>query len=80
MVGMFVAPIPVCLLLAMVRFAEGDIVFWMISPESFVGLAFAVIPVVVVLVVAVVNSNADRLRRGVGRDRHRSYKRGGQKK
>lgn len=72
---MFVAPIPVCPLLAAPGLAEGGIVFRMFSPEGFVGFRFAVIPVVIVLVVAIVDPNAD-LRRGVGRNCERSYKRG----
>jgi hypothetical protein len=74
-IGMFVAPIPVCPLLAAVGLAEGHIVFGMFSPEGFVGFRFTIIPVVIVLVVAIVDPNAD-LRRGVGRNCERSYKRG----
>src|ERR1700682_5723565 len=75
MIGMFVAPIPVSPLLAAPGLAEGRIIFRMFSPEGLVGLRFTVIPVVIVLVVAIVDPDAD-LRRGVGRNCERSYKRG----
>ena len=74
---MSVAPIPVCPLLPTVRPGEGNIIPVVFSPESLVGVNFAVIPVVVVTVVAIVDSYTDALRRGVGLNRRRSNKRGG---
>jgi hypothetical protein len=56
---MFVAPIPVGALLTALVLAEGNFIFGMFSPESLVRLGFAVIPVVIVLVVAIVDPNAD---------------------
>jgi hypothetical protein len=58
-IGMFVAPIPVSALVAALVLAEGHFIFGMFSPESLVRLGFAIIPVVVVLVVAIVDPNAD---------------------
>ena len=53
-IGMFVAPIPISSLLAAPVLAEGHFIFGMFSPESLVRPGFAVIPVVIVLVVAIV--------------------------
>jgi hypothetical protein len=52
----------------------------MLASECLVGLPFAVIPVVVVLVVAIVDSKTNRLRCGVDPDRRRSNQRDGQRK
>src|ERR1700722_20245503 len=75
-IGVFMAPIPVSSLLAALVLAKGHFVFGMFLPEGLVGFRFAIIPVVIVLVVAIVDPDADRLRSGVGGDGHRSNQRG----
>ena len=75
-IGMFVAPIPVGSLLAAPGPAEGRIILGMISPEGLVGPRFAVIPVMIVTVVAIVDSYTN-LRCGVDSNRRGSKKCGG---
>jgi hypothetical protein len=71
-VGMSVAPSPVFVLLAALGLRVGHVIFGMFYTECLVGALFAIIQVMVVLVVAIVDPDADRLRCSVGRNRHRS--------
>lgn len=79
-VGMTVAPIPIFSLLPAPRPGVGRIISGMFSAEYSVGVLFAIIPVVVVLVVSIIDPDADSLWCGVGPNRHRSDKSGCQEK
>ena len=70
------APIPVGPLLAAPGPAKGRIVLGMICPEGLVRSGFPVIPVVIVLVVAIVDSDS-ALRCGIGSNHRGSKKCGG---
>ena len=77
MVGMNVAPCPVFVLLAAPCLPVNYMISGMLYPECLVGALFAVIPVMIVLVVAIVDPDADPLRcSSVARNRHRSNQSG----
>jgi hypothetical protein len=78
-VGMIVPPGPVISLLVAVCFGEGHVVLGVLSSKNRIGVNFAIIPIVIVLVVAIVDPDAD-LRCGIGPNRHRSNQSGGQEK
>jgi len=81
-VGMSMAPAPVRSLLAAIRSGERHVVvvLGMFLPELHVGVFFAIVPVMVILMVAIVNAYADRLRCRVRADRHWSDKSSSQEK
>src|ERR1700722_16376717 len=78
-IWMFVTPLPIIALLSAIVLLEGDAVSAMFVAILLVGTRFAVIPIVVVLVVAIVNADAYNLRRRVRTGCKRCHERGRQK-
>jgi hypothetical protein len=77
---MTVAPIPVVPPHAVVLSVVLTITPVLCCQVTPVGVVFVVVPVMVITVVPIVDSDADLLRCGVGSNRQRSNKRGGQEK